>query len=255
MSSPPRVLLLLGARSNLGAKIAQTFSTAGYKVALVARSLDEGPQQQSGYHHIRADLSNPDCIPEVFEKVKVHVGIPSVVVYNAVQYTLDDAADPFASLMPEKVSQFHTAMAVNGTTPLIAMAHAVASFRNLPADMPGRTFIFTGNILNRSPFVNRFCFGCAKATCAYGIHFASVIYAKERIRFYYADERTVAGLPVMREIDGPAAGKVYLEIAECAEQRAWHYTYTKDGEYRDFGQADYLQIRQGGHELLRGGRS
>jgi NAD(P)-dependent dehydrogenase (short-subunit alcohol dehydrogenase family) len=79
--SSPRVLLLLGAGSNLGAKIAETFSTAGYKIALVARSLEEGPQQ-NGYHHVRADLSNPDCIPEVFEKVKRDVGIPSVVVYN-----------------------------------------------------------------------------------------------------------------------------------------------------------------------------
>jgi hypothetical protein len=77
-----------------------------------------------------------------------------------------------------------------------------------------------------------------------------------RRRFYYADERTSAGLPVMREIDGPAAGKAYLEIAECPEQRAWHYTYTKDGEYKDFGEGDYLNIRQGkGPELLKGGRS
>ena len=98
---------------------------------------------------------------------------------TAVQYKLDDAADPFASLAPETVSSFHTAMAVNGTTPLIAMHHAIASFRALPSNTKGKTFIFTGNILNRSPFINRFSFGSAKATCVYGVNFASVIYADE----------------------------------------------------------------------------
>ncbi|KIX08896.1 uncharacterized protein Z518_03553 [Rhinocladiella mackenziei CBS 650.93] len=253
MSAPP-VLLLLGAGPNLGTKIPSVFSEAGYKIALVARSLGEGIQE-NGYYHVRADFSQPECIPEVFEKVKQNVGIPTVVVYNAVQYKLDDAADPLASLAPERVSQFHTAMAVNGTTPLIVIHHAIASFRALPSDTKGKTFIFTGNILNRSAFVNRFCFGTAKATCAYGINFASVIYAKEGFRFYYADERTPAGVPVMREIDGMAAGRVYLEIAESPEQRPWQYTYTKDGVYENFGEKDYLKVRQDKEpEFLKGGR-
>ena len=59
----------------------------------------------------------------------------------------------------------------------------------------------------------------------------------------------------MRDIDGMAAGKVYLEIVESPEHRPWQYTYTKDGVYKDFGEKDYLKIRQGkGPELLKGGR-
>lgn len=74
-------------------------------------------------------------------------------------------------------------------------------------------------------------------------------------RFYYADERTMAGLPVMRDIDGLAAGKVYLELANSPEQRHWQYTFTKDGVYKDFGDRDYLMVRQGeGLELVKRGR-
>lgn len=101
---------------------------------------------------------------------------------TAVQYKLDDPADPFASLAPESVSQFHTAVAVNGTTPLIAVQHAISAFRSLPPTTTSKALIFTGNILNHSQFKNRLCFGIAKTACAYGIRFASVAYAKERFR-------------------------------------------------------------------------
>lgn len=177
MSASP-VLLLLGAGPKLGTVIPEAFSNAGYKVALVARSLSDG-LQDNGYYHVQADFNRPECIPEVFKKVKQNVGIPTVVVYNAVQYQLDDPADPFASLAPENVSKFHTAVAVNGTTPLIALHHAINCFRSLPEATAGKTFIFTGNILNHSQFKNRFCFGTGKTLCAYGIRFATVAYAKE----------------------------------------------------------------------------
>lgn len=176
-----QVLLLLGVGTKLGTKIPEVFSKAGYKIALVARSLEAG-LQENGFYHIQADFNNPECIPEVFEKVKQNVGIPTVVIYNAVQYSLDDPADPFASLAPERVSQFHTTIAVNGTTPLIALYHAITSFRALPEGATGKTFIFTGNLLNHSQFKNRFSFGTAKTLCAYGIRFATVAYAKEGLK-------------------------------------------------------------------------
>jgi NAD(P)-dependent dehydrogenase (short-subunit alcohol dehydrogenase family) len=174
MTSSP-VLLLLGAGPKLGTQIPKVFSEAGYKIALVARSLPEG-LQDNGYYHIRADFNNAESIPEVFEKVKQNLGIPTVVVYNAVQYKLDDIADPFSSMAPENVSNFLSAVSVNGTTPMVALHHAIASFRSLPAGSTVGTFIFTGNILNHSQFKNRMCFGMAKTLCAYGIRFASVAY-------------------------------------------------------------------------------
>ncbi|KAK5937180.1 hypothetical protein PMZ80_010480 [Knufia obscura] len=275
MSAQP-VLLFLGAGPKLGTQIPPIFAEAGYKIVLVARSLQDG-FQDNGYYHVKADFSDPTSIPEVFDKVKQKVGIPTVVVYNAVQYKLDDPADPFASLAPESVSQFHTAVAVNGTTPLIAVQHAISAFRSLPPTTTGKALIFTGNILNHSQFKNRLCFGIAKTACAYGIRFASVAYAKERFRqaiypyhlhfldvhgkrqnglqFYYADERTTSGMPVMRDIDGTAAGQEYLKLAETSEQLPWLYTYTQDSGYADFGEIDYLKtVYSDEPEHLKGGR-
>ena len=74
-------------------------------------------------------------------------------------------------------------------------------------------------------------------------------------RFYYADERTPEGLPVMREIDGMAAGKVYLDLAEDPEQKPWNYTYTKDYGYEDFNGGEYLTVRGASTaESMKGGR-
>lgn len=97
----------------------------------------------------------------------------------AVQYTLDDPEDPFASLAPENVARFHSAVAVNGTTPMVAIHHAIAAFRSLPAEAPGKAFIFTGNVLNHSQFKNRLCFGTGKTVAAYGVRYASVACARQ----------------------------------------------------------------------------
>ena len=75
-------------------------------------------------------------------------------------------------------------------------------------------------------------------------------------RFYYADERTPSGEAVMRDIDGDAAGRVYLKLAETPTQQPWLYTYVKDNnDYVDFGELDYLKTRDSdGANFLKGGR-
>ncbi|KAI1101582.1 hypothetical protein F4804DRAFT_343882 [Jackrogersella minutella] len=253
MSAPP-VLLFLGAGKGLGTRVPAVFAEAGYKIAVVARTWKE-EFERCGYYQVQADFNNVECIPEVFAKVRENVGVPTVVVYNAVQYALDDPEDPFASLAPENVSRLLSAVAVNGTTPMVAIHHAIASFRSLPRKTPGKTFIFTGNILNHSQFKNRLCFGTGKTVAAYGVRYASVACAKEGFKFYYADERSEEGLPVMRDIDGTVAGKEYLKISEAAEQLPWLYTYTKDNGYKDFGENDYLKtVDSNEPQFIRGGR-
>ncbi|KAI8961017.1 hypothetical protein F5Y11DRAFT_348886 [Daldinia sp. FL1419] len=244
MSAPP-ILLFLGAGKKLGTHIPAVFAQAGYKIVVVARTPKEEFQKR-GYYQVQADFNDPESIPDVFATVRRSV---------AVQYTLDDPEDPFASLAPEKISQFHSAVAVNGTAPLIAIEHAIEAFRALPSETPGKSFIFTGNILNHSQFKNRLCFGVGKTVAAYGIRYASVAYAKEGFKFYYADERSEEGLPVMRDIDGLVAGKEYLKIAETPEQLPWLYTYTKQSGYKDFGEKDYLKtVDSNESRFLNGGR-
>ncbi|RYO84892.1 hypothetical protein DL764_009258 [Monosporascus ibericus] len=108
---------------------------------------------------------------------------------------------------------------------------------------------------NHSQFKNRLCFGLGKTVAAYGIRFASVAYAKEGLKFYYADERTDEGLPVMKDIDGAAAGKEYLKLAETPEPLPWLYTYTKENGYKEYGEQHYLKsVDSDEPRFLNGGR-
>jgi NAD(P)-dependent dehydrogenase (short-subunit alcohol dehydrogenase family) len=79
MSTP--VLFLLGAGSGIGKSVADSFAAKGYKIALAARSLEEG-LGSDGYLRLRVDLSHPEEVQGAFTKVKEKLGTPTVVVYN-----------------------------------------------------------------------------------------------------------------------------------------------------------------------------
>ena len=81
MADTNKVLLILGAGPNLGRAIASKFAANGYKIALAARSLSNGPSED-GSLQIKADFSNPSVVREVFAKTIDTLGHPSVVVYN-----------------------------------------------------------------------------------------------------------------------------------------------------------------------------
>jgi NAD(P)-dependent dehydrogenase (short-subunit alcohol dehydrogenase family) len=75
-----KILLILGGGPNIGAAVAKSFSAAGYKVASASRS---APKSTEGIDlHVPVDLSKPDDVPGVFEKVRKELGEPGVVVYN-----------------------------------------------------------------------------------------------------------------------------------------------------------------------------
>lgn len=81
MSAIPRVLLILGAGSNVGSGVARAFAEKGYKTVTTSRSPKAKIEGESDLH-VQADLSNPSSVAEVFEKVRKALGPPSVVVYN-----------------------------------------------------------------------------------------------------------------------------------------------------------------------------
>lgn len=83
MSSPTKVLLILGSGGRVGASVASLFSQKGYSVAIAARSLEDNKVNSDGQLQIRADLAKADAVAPAFEKVKAKFGAPpSVVVYN-----------------------------------------------------------------------------------------------------------------------------------------------------------------------------
>lgn len=80
MASP--VLLILGAGANVGASVARSFASKGYKVAVTSRS-GQKDTETTDYLNIQSDLSDPYSVKGVFSKVKEAFGVgPSVVVYN-----------------------------------------------------------------------------------------------------------------------------------------------------------------------------
>jgi NADP-dependent 3-hydroxy acid dehydrogenase YdfG len=81
MSSPSPVILILGARPNIGQAVARTFPSKGYKITLAARSLKEADSTDNQLN-ITIDFANPDDVVNAFTKLKKVLGIPSVVVYN-----------------------------------------------------------------------------------------------------------------------------------------------------------------------------
>lgn len=81
MASSPLVAVVLGAGSNVGAKVAQQLGSDGYKVATVSRS-GKGGESNNVALSIAADLVDPSAVSGIFEEVRTKLGEPSVVVYN-----------------------------------------------------------------------------------------------------------------------------------------------------------------------------
>jgi NAD(P)-dependent dehydrogenase (short-subunit alcohol dehydrogenase family) len=81
MTSKPTVLIF-GVGPRTGTLIANKFAGAGYQVAATGRSVEDGPVSD-GYLNIKADLTDPGTVPDIFARVKAHFGAPpNVVVYN-----------------------------------------------------------------------------------------------------------------------------------------------------------------------------
>ena len=74
------VLLVLGAGNRVGQHVTRAFAAKGYKIALVSRTPKD--KSTADQVNIRADLSNPESVIEVFAKTTKSLGIPSVVIYN-----------------------------------------------------------------------------------------------------------------------------------------------------------------------------
>jgi NAD(P)-dependent dehydrogenase (short-subunit alcohol dehydrogenase family) len=91
MSAP--VILILGAGPGIGQSVAEAFAKKGYKVALAARSMQNGTGED-GYLRLQIDFTKPENIAQAFSKVKEEFGIPTVVVYNGTLSTLSISLKP-----------------------------------------------------------------------------------------------------------------------------------------------------------------
>lgn len=159
-----KVALILGYGARVGADVARSFASKGYKIAVVSRS-DKHPSATPDYLYLQADLSDPFSVQGVFTEVKKQLGAPSVVVYNGMPTkkpppqlihkhtskptSCSAGADTVKQAEPldEDILAFQSDFNVNTVSAWVAARLAIGSFISLGEDVSG-TFIYTGNKLN-----------------------------------------------------------------------------------------------------------
>lgn len=157
--------------------------------------------------------------------------------------------DPEDNLSGLTLENLQEEFSVNIFSPLFAAGEAVKWFKQLP-DSVSKTFIFTGNALNKIINPGGLTFAMGKTSIARMISYASVAYQNQGLsacslhleifrlitfhRFYYADERQPNGGPTI-PVSGPAAARAYVELAEDKAQRNPLYTVVDGRGYVDFG--------------------
>ena len=169
------VALILGSGPRVGAAVAKQFATTGYSVAIASRKATEGKSAE-GYLSVKADLSNPSSIPEIFDTVKTEFkNAPSVVVYNAAAFTMPVGDDLF-SISAESLT---TDLNINTGSVYVAAQEAIQGWQTLATDAK-KVFIYTGNKHNTaiSPLLLTMTLGVGKSASAYLIGTADTVYSK-----------------------------------------------------------------------------
>ena len=174
------VVLILGAGPRIGASVAERFANNGYKVAIASRS-GSGTKTAKGFLSLKADFTNPDSIPALFDAVKTEFHTsPSVVVYNAAALTNPPDKDSIFSISTESVV---LDLSVNTISPYVAAQQAVSGWETLSKETK-KTFIYTGNILNVSivPMPLMLDLGMGKSASAFWVGVADATYSAKGLR-------------------------------------------------------------------------
>jgi NAD(P)-dependent dehydrogenase (short-subunit alcohol dehydrogenase family) len=170
------VALILGAGPRIGISVAKKFASLGYKVAIVSRSgSGASTAHTEGFLSLKADFTNPDSIPALFNAVESEFHTPpSVIVYNAGARTVPPIEDNLFSNSSENlVSDFN----VNVLSAYIAAQQAVRGWATLSGEVK-KTFIYTGNIMNTTiiPIAAAVNLGIGKSASSYWIGLADTLY-------------------------------------------------------------------------------
>ncbi|OTB00851.1 hypothetical protein M426DRAFT_323965 [Hypoxylon sp. CI-4A] len=224
------IVLIIGAGARIGLATARTFSAAGYKVVVASRSNNCGSQ----FTFIPFDAARPESVAGLFKKVHSDVGIPNVVIYNAYSVSF---APPDAPFDPS-IENFQHGLNVNTTSPYFAAYESVKGFEKLgPSGLgpQGGTFMFTGNIGHITALPGLLAFitqKSASASMIQGLALAS-LHGKP-YKFYHVDQRRENGQNVTFDLDGPAHGDTFLDLAQDPKQKAWDYTFARGKGYMKF---------------------
>lgn len=179
MTTKP-VVLILGAGPRIGASVADKFSSNNFNVVVASRS-GNGAKNDKGFLSLKANFTDPDSIPALFEAVKTEFHTsPSVVIYNAAALTPPPDTSSALSVPAESVA---SDLKVNTISPYVAAQQAVKGWETLPKETK-KTFIYTGNIMNVSivPMPLMLDLGMGKAASAFWVGLADTLYSAQGYR-------------------------------------------------------------------------
>lgn len=131
-----KVALIIGAGPRLGRSVADSFKSAGYAVALAARSLTASSPNDKELH-IQADITDSSAVSHIFSTTADNLGVPSVVIYNAAIFH-SDGDDPILGFTAEKLKE---SLSINTIPAILSMAEAIKGFRTL-GEEASKTFMY-----------------------------------------------------------------------------------------------------------------
>ncbi|ORX34054.1 putative short-chain dehydrogenase [Kockovaella imperatae] len=226
------VALIIGAGSGVGKACAESFSAEGYQVAVASRT---GHNLEKRFTYYQLDASHPSAISHLFERVKMDLGVPNVVIYNAYTFHGGEAKE---NLLTVNLSHVINDFNVNTISPYLAAGEAVKGWQELEKQgrvgKQGATFIYTGNVFPTKPNPHAIAFCAQKAAVKNIVLNLSQIYREEPYKFYWGDERASEGGAVYGDINGPLHGETYLKLAEEPKQQIYDYTFVKGKGYVKF---------------------
>jgi short-subunit dehydrogenase len=148
MNQPICAIAGFGAGVSMG--VAKAFAKEGYSLALIARNLEkleENAQElrQAGYivHTFAADAGNEDALIQAFDKIRIQLADPEVLIYNAAIMTMTKPSE----LASEKLDADFNVNVVGG---LISAQQVIPAMK---ARGKG-TILFTGGGLALYPFAD-----------------------------------------------------------------------------------------------------
>jgi NAD(P)-dependent dehydrogenase (short-subunit alcohol dehydrogenase family) len=213
-----KVALIVGAGSGLSASIARRFASAGMRIALAARSIDDlkDLSVELGAQTFACDATQPEVVARVFADLD-HSGAPQIVVYNASYRT----RGPLIDLVPAEVEKSILVSAFGG---FLVAQEAVR--RMLPRR--SGTILFTGasasvkGYAQSAPFaMGKFALrglaqSMARELSPQGIHVAHVV-VDGGIR---SSRRPAAADQPDALLDPDAIAETYLHLVE-QHRSAW----------------------------------
>ncbi|ORY68917.1 uncharacterized protein BCR38DRAFT_424691 [Pseudomassariella vexata] len=230
-----RIILVLGAGSNVGAALTTKFQSLGYKLALVSRSTPK-PSSEN-ILHLQADLTDPNVYCSIFTRIRESFGgTPSVVVFNAA--LLSPSTEP-GNIFAVPLDAFQRDLNLQVKGPYVAAGEAYKLWSEEEKVGGGgekKQFIFTGNAQWNTllPLYQFVTLGVAKNASAYWLGVADKMYRERGFRFFFTDQRNAQGGPA--GVAGPEEhAEMYSRIVQDPDAFPFLVPFVDGTKLEDLG--------------------